>query len=790
MITRIFFVPTLFLFFGTLYCQQTTSLSGSVLDNTSKGIPKASVYILNSNLGTVTGEDGKFQLVGLRPGKYQLIVSAIGYATFTEEINSHSSTTITIVLSDANHSLDEVIVSAQKKEELMQSLPFSVSALSSEKIMEYGLWKNKDLTAIIPNLYSSNPGDDRNVTSLRGITTTSYDPAVTTYIDGVNQFSLDIYIPQLFDVERIEILRGPQGTLYGRNAMGGVINILTRAPGNQTSGFAELSFGNYNQQRLNLALHTPIVKEKLFFGASTLYNSWNGFYTNDYNNSHFDKQYSITGNYYLKFQASKKWLFSLNVKHHANRNKGPFSLVNGVNEAFSNPFHLNQNATTKMVDNTINASLSINYKGSAVNFTSQTAWQTNLRYYQNPIDGDFSPLDGITIINNYGRKWNHVKALTQEFRFVSPASISSPWKWTTGIYLFYQDIPNKQATHFGENGDLMGAAKNTSVITTSRGKGRGMAFFGQVTYQITKQLEITGGLRYDAEHKSLNVLSQYQVDPDPNPVFDIRPDTSAGGNFSSFSPKISFSYKISGKNNIYTTYSRGFRSGGFTPITPDPSQPPLFKFKPEYSNNYELGSKNEFFNNRLRFNIALFYTQVSNAQVPVMLLPDAVTITKNAGNLLSKGVETELAVTPAKGLSVNYNFGYTHAKYTSSVIFKKTQNGDEINLEDKQQVFTPRTTTSFAIQYSYLLNEKKKLKLVMRGEWSSLGAQYFDLANSIRQQSYSLFNSRIGISTNNFEIMLWGRNLADKKYISYAYDFGAVHLGDPRTYGITLRGMF
>ena len=131
--------------------------------------------------------------------------------------------------------------------------------------------------------------------------TTSYDPAVATYIDGVNQFTLDTYIATLFDVERIEVLRGPQGTLYGRNAMGGVINIITKQPANNTNGFAEINIGNYNQQRYTLGLRTPLIKNKLFFGVAGVYNRRNGFYTNEFYNNSYDKRNTFTGNYYLKY---------------------------------------------------------------------------------------------------------------------------------------------------------------------------------------------------------------------------------------------------------------------------------------------------------------------------------------------------------------------------------------------------------------------------------------------------------------------------------------------------------
>jgi iron complex outermembrane receptor protein len=207
-------------------------------------------------------------------------------------------------------------------------VPLSISAISSRQVNEYRLWNNKELTAIVPNLYSANSGDDRNVTAIRGIATTSYDPAVTTYIDGVNQFSLDTYIANLSDVERIEVLRGPQGTLYGRNAMGGVINIITKQPGNTLTGYAEINIGNHNQQRYSAGIKIPLVKNKLFFGVSALYNTRDGYYKNDFNNTSFDRQNAYMGNYYLRFLPNSKWTITLNAKHQENRNNGPFTLVN------------------------------------------------------------------------------------------------------------------------------------------------------------------------------------------------------------------------------------------------------------------------------------------------------------------------------------------------------------------------------------------------------------------------------------------------------------------------------
>ncbi len=787
---RILILGALVIFYSSVRAQQLTSFSGKVSDTHDLPIAGATVYLLNTNRGVATDVKGNFNINNIPAGKYTTQISAVGYATLNLEVVLPGSGTTEIVLEDESQQLDAVLVSAQKIEESLHDIPFSISALSARQVQQYRLWNTRELTAIIPNMYSASSGDERNVTSIRGIATTSYDQAVATYIDGVNQFNLDTYIPQLFDVERIEVLRGPQGTLYGRNAMGGVINIITRQPTNKTCGFAEVSIGNFNQQRFIAGLRTPVIANKLYAGASIMYNSRDGFYKNEFNNSSYDKQNSITGNYYLKYIISEKWSLGLNAKHNDNRNNGPFPLAfpTGSFEEFLKAGHvLTQNATSKMIDNTFNGSFTANYAGPSFNFSSQTAYQSNHRYYTLPLDGDFSPIDGVTVINNYGDDWNKVTAWTQEFKLSSPAMNTSSLKWTAGAYLFTQHNPVKQATHFGMDAGMMGAPDTDfSSITSSTGKNSGGAVFGQVVYAINEKIDIIGGLRFDYEKKKFHVLGEYQKSS--NPPMVTRPDTSATTSFNAISPKLGIMYKLAASSNLFATYSRGFRTGGLTQLSAtDPSQPPLYPYKPEYSNNLEIGIKNNFFDNRLRLNMAFFLTQVTDVQVPTLILPDAITITRNAGKLNSKGAELELATTPLKGLEIEYNFGFTDATYKT---LKLSQNGASVDLAGKKQVFTPDITSMLAAQYSLNLSTRKQLKLVVRGEWMHLGEQYFDLSNNISQDAYSLLNARVGISARYGELMFWGRNLANTRYIAYAYDFGAIHIGNPETYGVTLRVRF
>lgn len=760
--------------------QKRHTVSGQVLHQQNLPLPGATLQILNSNQLGTADQNGNFSFHNIPEGKYTLKISALGYAVTNVAFEVPLANPLNITLLAHSRKLDEVIVSAQKREENVQDLPFGISAFSAAQVQSFGMQNIKDLKTLVPNLNAGNPGDGRNVVSVRGITTTAYDPAIATYIDGVNQFGLDTYLSQLLDVERIEVLRGPQGTLYGRNAMGGVINIITKQPGNQTKGFFNVDMANYGEQRYTLGIRTPLIADQLYFGASGSYSNLNGYYQNAFNNTAFDKQRSLMGNYFLKYLVNPDLSIVLNIKHNANRNHGAFPLVNSIADALEKPFELNQNAIGQMSDNLLNASLSLNYTGSKFNLSSQTAYQYNYRYYKTPVDGDFSPLDGFSILNNYGKEWNKVQVFTQEFKVSSPAANDASFNWTTGVYGYYQYNPVKQGTHGGSDAGLMGSDfTNFTSINTSTGKSMGIAVYGQATYAVTHALDASIGLRYDYEHKRISGFSEFFMDGDA-PV--IAPgDKSNTANFHALSPKLNLAYKLNVTQLLYSSYSKGFRAGGINQTTDQDVR--FVSYKPEYSNNYEIGSKNTFLNNRVRFNLAAFYTRVSDAQIPTLLLPQAITVTQNAGKLNSKGLEAELSATPFKGLQVEASWGYTAAKYTD---LKLVADDKLVSFDGNKQIFTPSNTAMTAIQYSYELGGLQQFNLVARAEWQYAGKQYFDLKNLHAQKAYHLLNARIGITGKRIDLFFWAKNLGNETYVDYAYDFGAAHLGNPRTYGASL----
>ncbi len=217
------------LFTFLLNAQEFGTLQGRVISDSSEPVANAEVRLLNTSFQTRTGVDGYFSFQEVPYGSYVMSIQKSGFSETIRNITVDSEIAeLEVILSSEGERLREVVVTAQKREEIIQKIPLSITSLSAENIEQSQIQNVNDLTAISPNLYASDPGDRRTVTSIRGIVTTSYDPAIATYIDGVNQYNLDTYITQLFDIERIEVLRGPQGTLYGRNAMGGVINIITK----------------------------------------------------------------------------------------------------------------------------------------------------------------------------------------------------------------------------------------------------------------------------------------------------------------------------------------------------------------------------------------------------------------------------------------------------------------------------------------------------------------------------------------------------------------------------------
>jgi len=777
---RHFFVFAFLLITLSGFSQETIKLSISAKNKQGIKVEGIEVSLLNSNQLVVVNEKTGIVFNNLSKGYYELLITAEGYASVIWKGQLDRSQEVSILMESNSIKLDEVVVSSDKKQANILNTPGSISSINAKQIRDMRIWEISDLSGFAPNLFIANSGDNRNVTGIRGMVTTSYDQSVATYVDGVAQFNLDTYIPQLNEIESIDIIRGAQGTFYGRNAMGGVINITTKKPTNTTQVNAGVQIGNYGQKRINAAVNAPIIKNKLFLGMSALHDRKNGFYTNEFLNKKFDKQQQTMLNLQLKYFLTKGWSLQADLKQYIAKNDGAFPLVNDMKALFKNPYTLSQNLTSSMRDNSRNISVVAKHKGKKTDITLQHARQRNYRFYEKSLDADFSPADIVGIFNNYGKDFNTVNVMTNELRFNSVKSLpEQAFEWSAGIYQFSQKSPTKQATVFGKDAGLFGIPdKNFSIISINKGENNGLAAYGHMSYTINEKVSVNGGMRIDNENRKLTIGSQYEKQP--RPAIPTMADTTGKSSYGAFSPKLGIQFQPTAEQLMYLSFSRGFRSGGLTSISSDPSQVPLSAYNPEFSNMFEAGIKGKDKNNQFRYAIAFFYNKVMDIQTPLLVLPDAVTIIQNAGEMNAWGLEGEMEVKLAKGLSLQYSGGLTSAKYA---VLGVVSNGVQVDLSGNKQVFTPSTTNYFATQYQTSIAAHE---LMFRLEYNHTGKQFFDLANTIEQKAYGLVNFRSSIRTNHFDISVWGRNLMGKKYINYAYDFGAAHLGNPRMIGIGL----
>ncbi|MDL5511104.1 TonB-dependent receptor [Arenibacter sp. M-2] len=784
-------LPLLIIYYslGSVYAQQTSgSLIGTISDINGQPIVNASILMEDTHKGTATDQLGKFKLYDIEPGEHSFKITALGYESVFKSIviNANKEHRLNITLKESSIGLQEVVITAEKRETVLLETPIAISVLSSKKMEDYRLWSMRDLSAVVPNLLISHVGSDLPSYTIRGMYSNARDQAIAVYVDDIMLYDYNNLL-NLYNIERVEILRGAQGTLYGRGAMAGVINIITKKPGNTTNGFGEASIGNYGTERYSAGVNTPIVKNKLFVGISGSYNKADGYYTNIFDNQVFDKNGQLEGHLSLRYLPSENWALTLNAKAQKTFNHGTFPYIANDSIALSDGFITDQNVKGVHHRQWYNTSLSIKHHGKWFDVTSITGFQYRNIFIKNGLwDGDWSSYDFYEIGYGGSPKDNSGRTFTQEIRFNSKDEKSSRFNWTTGA--FYIHHPEKETTLLvvGEDAGTMlnDPYAPYTLKTPSKLTNDGYAFFGQATYKPTPKLNITAGLRYDRETKVR--YTQTTMIKEGLPDTELVERTRLSGKYKALSPKVNVSYLPGKRTMVYANYSRGFRAGGLNAISSDPD---LYAYDPEFSNNYELGYKSDWFDQKLFGNLTFFYTDWSDMQVTAFGNTPAETGTRNTGNSRIKGMELEIMTVPLKGLNVDYNFSFNHGRYTK-LTKPDVSTGKEIDLKGNWLIMQPEFTSMFAVQYT--TNLSKEIKGTIRGEWSSIGKNYLNIENSVKQNPYSLFNTKVGVSYKKTDVHFWARNIFNKRYLSFVYPSGAPYttLGLPATFGVSILSKF
>lgn len=761
--------------------QKGGEISGYIHTEDNQAVAGAIIQIKELKLERSSDRNGRFLFKNISPGSYTLFAIHLGYRTESHTISVKAGETAVLDINCKHQpiQLDAVTVTAEKRENLLQKVPMAVSSLSGKQIQERNIKEMGDLVLSVPNLMSMNAGSPSlNVMSIRGVLTFSTDPVVGVYIDGVPMFDGYSASVQMQDIERVEVLRGPQSTLYGRNGLGGVINLITRKPDNNFHGFAEAGLGNYNSQRYNIGFSGPLIKDKLFAGISGLYDTRKGYFRNQYDGRKFDRPETYNGNFYLKYLASDKLSFTFNAKAESNYMPGAFPYVQGAEKALQNPYVINQNGTNIEKRKLFTSSLQALYRINGTELSSVTGYTYMSDTYKD-YDVDYSPYDIMTFEVPRAPQ----NTLTQEFKMVTDNS--KKLKFTGGLFGF---IDRKEANTIYLTGAQMPPSKDPSQpvppynsATDTDRKIYGVAAYANLSYALSNQWELTAGLRYDYEKRNMSYVQGFFKAPNP---WMYQPETKIKGSNGAFSPKLSISYNPQTELLLYATYSRGYRSGGFNPYTLDANR---LNYKPEFTNNYEIGFKSEWFNKRLRANAALFYTRWKDQQ-QTLTLPE--NLTDNIGELVNKGGELELTALPLKGLEVSYNIGVVDTRYEKLLLPVLTENKD---FAGNKQIFTPGFTSSLSATYRYHFSDQTSFYVIP--EWKYFGKQYMTYYNDLSQKAFSLLNLSMGLRYRKFELGLWAKNIGATKYLSFAYATqtaatSPVLIGTPRTYGTSLKLRF
>ena len=575
------------------------------------------------------------------------------------------------------NTLDEIVVTARLRSEKVQDIPDTIAVINADSIERNNVETLKDVSLLLPNVgisESLSPGS--SFINIRGINTIrNSDPAVAIIVDGVQFNNVNEVSQDLNDIAQIEVLKGPQGALYGRNAIGGAINIVTTTPTDKMEGALAVAAGNGGTVQARGSVSGPIVNDKLFYRVSAFVNNTDGFIENPVLDRTTDFSQNANLRARLRWLASDQLTFDLRMSWDGLK-AGTYYYIPVLSPAgvplFQQARNFNLAPTSNPISvdyrNIIDTSLKTDYKMDAVTWTAIVAENHTSEHYGRagegigadiPGDLDWTPYPILANSQTWG-----FKARTADLR-VSSNNSTGP-RWTAGIYYFDQErsiqlpvaiafanygqaLTNLGATLGGVPTPLGSGLSLNDPLTpvasqNDRTKTKDYAGYGNVVFDLGSAFEATLGLRYDD-----NEISQD----------DLSYDSHRSASFSAFQPKASLSYKISDNDRIYATASKGFRSGGFNSIINTVAT----QYSPETLWNYELGVKTESQDHAVTANAAVFYEDYKNA---LQFQFDGKTATQTIFNIQKSriyGAEFDVeARTPITGLSVQASAGIMDSK--------------------------------------------------------------------------------------------------------------------------------
>ena len=723
--------------------------------------------------------------------------------------------------------LDEVVVVSQPKETFrLRQQPLSSTVFTANEMGTLHVRDLRQLSQYVPSF--TMPAYGSRYTSsmyVRGIGSRVNNPAVGVYFDNIPLVSKSMHNLHFYDVERVDILRGPQGTLYGQNSEGGLVRLYSKSPLQHQGTDVRIGLATGLQRHVEVA-HYNKVNDRLAFSAAAFYNGQNGFFDNQANGNRADEGNEAGGRLHLLWSPLERLTLGLSADYQWVRQNGfPYGQLNIVDGRAADPSTNYQGGYRR---HALTTGLTAEYRGDAFVAHYGGSWQ--YLNDQMTMDVDYLPQDFMRMDQS-----QLMNALTQELTVRS--SSQSFWHWTFGAFFAHQGMKTDAPVYFGPDMNAflsktiedyayygmlnsmakrmgMEAAKamieraggchiNMQVMTIPglfRTPQNNFALFHESNIDLGDRLTATLGLRYDLNHVSIDYATRADMLLDES-VMGVKVkaavnsvlEHSESNNFSQLLPKVGLSYRIDDRgSNVYATVSKGYRAGGFNfqmfsdilqtelqdkaqsargDMTIEHSEQDYsniaetISYKPEESWNYEFGTHLNLFDGRLHADFAGFYMQVRNQQLSVMAGNYGFgRMMVNAGKSYSCGIELTLRGSAFDNrLTWGAAYGYTRAVFKDYVDSVRVEGvNTAVDYKDKRVPYVPEHT--FSVMADYRIGQ-----FTIGANVAAQGRIFWNEANTYSQKFYATLGAHVDYAfTDNIGVSLWGRNLTDTNYNTFA----------------------
>lgn len=746
------------------------------------------------------------------------------------------------------------VTASRRREEKIQDVPIALSVIGADALQRRGDYTLGQIQQQVPSLqvFSFNPRNTnvniRGLGSTVSLTNDGLENGVGFYIDNVYYGRVGLSQFDLVDLEKIEVLRGPQGTLFGKNTTSGVVNVTSRKPSFSPEFSGEATVGNHGHYQLRASASAPIIADRLAARVSAALTDRDGFLYNttqqtdaqDYNNASVRGQLLWTPGDYVSVRLigdysrqKQKFQLSIFADYHPNYLSGTRIANNFADRAARFPGYVlpvfrpfdrrgeaDSHYQAEMESYGVSGELNWDLGGAAL--TAITAYRWWDWYPAN--DGDGTSLPVMT----KAEQANFQRQFSQEVRLASQGNEAV--NWVIGGYYFWQVVRGHGASAYGPAAALWhlpaadqsvanAALNGFEARTYSAPHTKSLATFGQLDWKLADALTLTAGLRFTHEKKSGQYRQFWAAGQDLATLpaataagatairRQFHPETSYSKAFTdnSLSGLVSLGWKVAPDVLIYGTYSRGSKSGGLNLTVLPPGVP--IDVKPENVDAFELGFKSQFLNRRVTLNAALFRTAIGNYQTNITEIVQNTVNTRqyiaNIPKVRSRGFEADLAFTASDRLSLNASLAYADARYityrNAPQAPERLDLGPIQDLSGKPLPGVPKFTYTVGADFNQpvgMLGEREA-ELYAHADWSH--RSHFNAqnngSNSIWAEvpGYGLVNARLGLRVADglWDVSVWARNLLNKDYFNSlsAGNTGVVtaQVGEPRTWGVTLR---